>query len=197
MASKTIIVTGDKKLTKMLNAPGKKTAGRLHRTASRKGAKLILDSARQSVPRLTGAFAKSLTVRAMKRSRTRMGYIVTQRLNYAHKRNRTGTVTSDKDTGFYGVYQELGWRAVGRRRKSDDKFKIESTHPMAIARERETKSEIITTYRGKDFTIGQLREGTKVKGKWAMREAGKRNESAAIALYHAELNEMIDEEASK
>lgn len=197
MSSKWIIVSGDQEVVKMLNSLGRKTAGVLHRTASRKAAKLVLDHARSTVPKRTGAFAKSLTIRSITKSRKRMGHIVTQNVQYAHKRNRGGKVTSDQKTGFYGVYLELGWIATGRPRKAGSDFHTTSTHPGFAAKEQRTLQKSVTTYRGKQFQIGQLREGTKVHGRWAMRNAGKAAEPAAIELYGSELQLLLDVEARK
>lgn len=197
MSGKWIIVSGNDEVVKMLNALGRKTAGRLHRTASLKAANLVLSKAKSAVPRRTGSFAGSLVVESIAKSRTKMGHVVTQNVSYAHKRRRGGVVTSDRESGFYGVYLELGWLAAGRPRKKGFEFELESTHAGFREKERRTKQKIVTTYRGKDFQIGQLRAGTKVHGQWVMRNAGKAAEPQAVALYEQELMKLIDEEASK
>lgn len=106
MARQFLVVTGDKQLTRQLNALGGPKAKEFHRKASRKAAKPILDKAKQVVSAKTGRLRKSLTIRAAKRSRKSIGVRVTQ---------REGAFKGD---AFYGGFQEMGWRPGKRSRQS-------------------------------------------------------------------------------
>lgn len=172
-SSKTIIVTGDVELTRMLNALGRKVATRLHRTASRAAAKLILAHAKNTVPKKSGAFARSLTVRALKRSRKRMGYRVTQREAYASKGKSGGK------EAFYGVFQELGWEAKGRGKSTRDIVRTRLGLPPKLT-SNTTKPP----------------EPRKIPGKWLVRKAGTDKEQQAIRLYETELRQFIEAEGT-
>lgn len=99
MAKRAFVLTGDKRVTRMLNALGGKKAVEVSRKALRDGAKLALDEAKSVVRVKTGKFRRSLTVRAMKRSRKSHGYRVTQRDIQGKKQ-------------FYGAFQELGTKTI-------------------------------------------------------------------------------------
>lgn len=176
MASKkgvlNVIMTGDAQLTKALNSLQRNLGRKLHRTAARKAAKIVLAKAKTLVPRKTGNYARSLTVRAIKRSRKYQGYNVTQRVDYATKKNKSGTVTADKNTGYYGVYQELGWVATGRKARS-------------------MGDETVTTYRGTTFGLSQVKKARKIPGQWKIREAGTTSEPEVIRTYHEELSTLL------
>jgi len=71
-----IILTGDKELQRLLESLPTKVANKLARTALRKAGKMVLESARAKVPEDSGALKKGLKVKALKRSRNRMGVVV-------------------------------------------------------------------------------------------------------------------------
>lgn len=188
MAQRTLILTGDKRLTKMLNRLAGPKAKAINRQALRKMAKLVLERAKSQVPVQSGAFRRSLTVRAGKRSRRGPRYLVTQR-----ELNRAG---SDRKKAFYGAFVELGYRAIGRPRKDgsakDVDTDIDLNDPFS-GREKETRNKSVKTYRKKTFKIRQLRSAKKIPARWIMRQAGKDAEDEALAVYHAELERMITE----
>ena len=119
--------------------------------------------------------------------------MVTQNKSYATKRNRGGIVSSDPKSGFYGSYIEFGWLATGRKKKEGTVFTPQSSHPVFADYERQTLQGSVTTYRGKSFQIGQLREAKKIPGRWVMRNAGRASESAALALYQDEMKRLVNE----
>ncbi len=82
---------------------------------SRKAAKTyLLGQAKNAVPKQTGALRKSIKVRALKRSRVRVGV----RIGMAEKDFAGET--------FYGSFLEYGWKAGKRRSKAsvDDRKQI-------------------------------------------------------------------------
>lgn len=115
--ARTVIITGNKSLTKMLNALGSNKAREFHRKAVRKAARPILSEAKTNAPVKSGALRGSLTIRAMPKSRKGIGVKVT---------NKVGHDFQGKT--FYGGFQEYGWK-VGRRRSkrggtSDNRRKV-------------------------------------------------------------------------
>lgn len=109
MAGRRLItIHGDAKLTRMLNELGKK-AKPIATKALRKGSKLVLEYAKHRAPVQSGDYRRSLTVRALKRSRKQFGFRVTQR----ELKQRDG----QKRKVFYGAFLELGYTARGPKRK--------------------------------------------------------------------------------
>jgi HK97 gp10 family phage protein len=100
-----VIITGDKALDALLKGLPAKVQKKLSRQATRKAAKeIVLPDAKARVPVNTGDLEESLTVKAMRRSRTRFGHEV-----------RTKDVFYQGDQ-FYGAFIEFGTKE--RRHKS-------------------------------------------------------------------------------
>ena len=109
MASKPVIVTGigelNEKLAK-LTGPQAKAA---IRKASRTALKPVAQAAKANAPRRTGRMAQSIKVRALPRSRVRIGSRVTS----------SGTDKQYQGKTFDGAFQEYGWRSGRRARNAD------------------------------------------------------------------------------
>ena len=103
MAKATAVLTGDKQLNRVLRRLSGKDAKAAIRKGSRKALKPVLADARQLAPVRTGALRRSIKVRAIKRSRTRVGSRVT-----------TGKATFTGPT-FYGGFVEYGYTSRGGR----------------------------------------------------------------------------------
>lgn len=92
-----IIVTGDKQLDKLLRGLPLKVQTKLSRQATRKAAKdIVLPQAKARVPVNTGDLEESLTVKAIKRSRSKFGHQV---------QTKDGFYSGDQ---FYGAFIEFG-----------------------------------------------------------------------------------------
>jgi HK97 gp10 family phage protein len=82
------------------------------RTALRSGTKIIADATKANAPVLTGTMKRAITVRAMKRSRNRIGFMVTFNKRYTDKLVRMSkTRTTKKGTPvryFYPAAIEYG-----------------------------------------------------------------------------------------
>ena len=104
MATVNVRIEGAKEIEKALKQLTKAQGRAAIRKGCRAGAKITQRAAKQIAPRKTGLLAKSIKVRAIKRSRTKVGVMVT-----------TGS-SSNLFTGktFYGAFQEWGWK-VGKR----------------------------------------------------------------------------------
>jgi HK97 gp10 family phage protein len=108
-ATDTIQLRGVKELTAALNKLEKNTRLKIMRRVSRQGSKEIQAEAVRTAPRLSGQTAKAIKVRAGKRRKGRLSYLVT-----IGSKNFVGNQ-------FYGAFQEFGWfsgsRKLGRNRK--------------------------------------------------------------------------------
>lgn len=106
MSKQVLVITGNKSLTRMLNALGSQKARAFHRKATRKAIQPILQQAKADAPSKTGALRSSLTIKATRRSRKGIGVRVTQKEGMF------------KGQQFYGGFQELGWKTGRRKQKS-------------------------------------------------------------------------------
>lgn len=105
MAAK-MIVTGDRAVDAMLRDLPLRAQKKLSRQATRKAAKeIVLAQALRNVPEDEGKLASTLAVRALKRSRSRVGHTVT-----------TKPGQYDDDEQFPGAFLEFGTKE--RRHKS-------------------------------------------------------------------------------
>ena len=96
MAKEGLIVTGDEQLDRTLAALEPKLQKRAIRKATRAASKQVLATARQRVPSDEGDLERSLKVRALKRSRNRVGHQVLV---------SDGLFEGDE---FYGGFVEFG-----------------------------------------------------------------------------------------
>ena len=101
----SITLTGDVKLLTKLKRLGNKDQKAAIRKASRAAARPILQKARELAPRRKGALARSLKLRAIKRSRTRIGVRIS-----------TSTLESVfQGKTFYGAFLEFGTKRIAAR----------------------------------------------------------------------------------
>lgn len=105
MAKGMLIHTGVRGLNRLLNALGSERARRLNQSAMRDAMKLVMRAAEQEIPvsgdKTPGTLRRSLSVRAMKRKKNRIGMIVTQNLK------------KFRDEAYYGAFVEIGHRTRG------------------------------------------------------------------------------------
>lgn len=152
----------------MLNALASNRKRAIHRQAMRKAGKLVLDHAKAIAPVQSGAYVRSLTVRALPKSRRWQGVRVTQK-EIPFRGGKKGKV-------FYGAFLELGYTTAATRRRITAQW---DGGAMRI-----------------DVRTRRVQQ-RKIPGKWIMRRAGTDKESAARDLYIAELKRMISQEEAK
>ncbi len=101
-----MVMTGDKKVNRMLKKLPSKQQKAAFRKAARPAIKPVMTEARSNIKKDsdTGKLAKTVKVRALKRSRSRIGVRVTTR-------------AEDVDGTFYGAFQEYGWKAGKAKRQ--------------------------------------------------------------------------------
>lgn len=106
----TIVLTGDAGVNAMLRTLAGPQAKKVIRTAARKALKPVAAAARTLAPRDTGALAKAVKIRALKRSRSRTGARV--------------TIGAGEFIGktFYGGFQEWGWTTKSGRKVAGLRF---------------------------------------------------------------------------
>ena len=132
----TVVITGDKAVNRMLEQLAGAQQKKVVRKAARESIKTLLPTVRRNAPEDTGALRRSFVVRAIERSRKRIGARIT---------NRKGHLFKSKT--FYGGFQEWGWR-VGKRRKKgevDDRRKIPGKFFLKKAADSKRRS-ILTLY---------------------------------------------------
>jgi HK97 gp10 family phage protein len=116
-----VIITGDKALDRLLKGLPLKVQKKLSRQATRKAAKeIVLPDAKARVPVDTGDLDESLTVKAVKRSRTKFGHEV---------RTKDGFYSGDQ---FYGGFVEFGTKE--RQHKSGKSVGSVKPHSFGFLR---------------------------------------------------------------
>lgn len=116
-----VIVTGDKALDRLLAGLDGKLQKKLSRQATRKSAKdIVLPDAKARVPEDSSDLADSLVVRSIKRSRGKIGHMVT---------TKDGLYEGDQ---FYGGFLEFGTKE--RQHKSGKQVGAIQPHKFAFLR---------------------------------------------------------------
>ena len=161
------VVTGSDALNRKLQelrGPKQKVAVR---KASREALKPVADQVRATAPKRTGRLARSTKVRALTRSRSRIGSRVSV----------SGSGNSFKGKGFYGAFQEYGWKAGRRVRNAD-----------------------LGAARGAKRTTSQKAEATRrnsarkqIKGTEWMKKAAQAKRPMALGIYRAETVRWVRE----
>lgn len=168
MAKELLVLTGSPELNQKLRGlrgPRQKAA---IRKASRVALRPVADRAKSNAPKRSGRLRRSIKVRAMKRSRSRIGARVTS----------SGTDHNFKGRTFYGGFQEFGWRAGRRTRNSDfgvKKRKRRTAAQSATAAERDSARRPI-------------------KGREFMKRAARSHKQIALRIYRNEIKRFIDSE---
>ena len=109
MAAQVLIVTGTEELNVKLAKLAGKDAKAAIRKASRVALKPVAEAAKSNAPRKTGRLARSVKVKAITRSRSRVGSRVTT----------SGDGNAFSGETYYGGFQEYGWKAGRRTRNAD------------------------------------------------------------------------------
>lgn len=134
-SSQTIVLTGNEALNRKLQAVAGAKAKAIIRKAAREALRPAFQAARASAPRRTGKLARSVKLRAITRSRSRVGARITT------------SATDNQFSGktYYGGFQEFGWKAgkrtsnamlgVGKNKKRTTDQKAEAQRRNAARRE--------------------------------------------------------------
>jgi hypothetical protein len=171
MATKPVIVTGSEELNRKLADLKGSKAKQAIRKSSRTALRPVAEAAKSNAPRRSGRLAKSIKVRALERSRSRVGSRVTS----------SGSDNQFKGRTFYGGFQEYGWKA-GRRAKNAD--------VGAAAGARRTSSQ-------KTAIAKRNNARRKIDGTEFLARAAKDKKELALQIYSAETARWIHELSSK
>lgn len=146
-----IVVTGDAEVNRQLSVLTGPEQKKAIRKASRVSLKPMAVAMRSAAPRRTGRLSRAVKVRAMARSRVRVG----------SKVSVTGNATSFAGKAFYGGFLEWGWRAGKRVRNSDlGLAKGAKRSPMmaAIARNRNNARKQIAGKHWMEAVVKQTKD---------------------------------------
>lgn len=154
------VVTGCQELNRKLQelkGPKQKAAVR---KASREALRPVAEQVKSTAPRRTGKLARQTKVRALTRSRSRVGSRVTV----------SGTGNSFKGKTFYGGFIEYGWKAGRRVRNAD----------LGAARgEKRTAAQKAEAQRRNNAR-------KQIKGTEWMKKAAQAKRQMALGIYRAE-----------
>jgi HK97 gp10 family phage protein len=132
----TVVLTGDKELNAKLAALTGKQAKEAIRKAARPALQVTLQAARSLAPIRSGSLRRSLKIRTIRRSRTRVG----MRLTTSKSDNQYSGKT------FYAAFQEWGWKTGSR--KSKNRRQIAATNFLKQAAI-STRSQALKIYASK------------------------------------------------
>lgn len=161
MAVAAVVLTGSPEVNRALaelKGPKQKEA---IRKASRAALRPVLDQVRTTAPKRTGQLSRSVKVRALTRSRSRVG----ARVSVSARSNFKGKA-------FYAGFQEYGWK-VGRRVRNSDL----GMDPKNWARRTATQ---------KAEAAKRNAARRQVKGTEWMKKAAQAKRQMALGIYRAE-----------
>ena len=104
-------ITGDKELMKKLERLEKRTTKAAIRKGTCKGAKIVQQATKSTVPVKSGALKRAIKVRSLKASKGTIGTRCTISMPGDSKAN-----------WFYGSFQEYGWTTVNGRKIAGKNF---------------------------------------------------------------------------
>lgn len=167
MSKNTIVLTGDKELNRKLALLKSSKAKLAIRKASRIALRPVVDEARANAPKKTGRLKRSIKLRSIKRSRSRVGSRVTS----------SGTDNNFKGRTFYGGFLEFGWRAGRRVRNAD----------LGVTRrKRRTVDQVAAAAQKNDSR-------TMIPAREFMKKAARSKRELALSIYRRETRRWIRE----
>lgn len=187
-----MVLTGSEELNRKLGELSSKQAKEAIRKAARPALQPTLAAARANAPKRSGRLQRSIKIRAIKRSRSRIGARVT-------------TAKSDNQFSgktFYAAFQEWGWKTGSRRGELNA-----VARRIANQLRRESRSAKGLKRRGSDFRARQenyfasegARRASKQKisirrqipAKELLRRAARSTKSQALKLYSDSIRSFI------
>jgi hypothetical protein len=163
--SQTIVLTGNEALNRKLAALKSAKAKAVIRKAAREALRPVLAATKSSAPKRSGRLQKSVRLRAITRSRTRVGARVT-------------TSGSDNVFGgktYYGGFLEYGWKA-GKR----------ATNASVGASK--SKRRTVSQKAAAEAANAARRQ---IPGKHWMKEAADSKQSLAMSIYEIEIEKGL------
>jgi HK97 gp10 family phage protein len=194
MAKYRINLEGDRVLAAKLRGLTDSQAKKAILGACRESIKVIQAEARTLAPSRTGALRRSIKVRAISRSRKRIGVRVTT--------SATDNLYSGKT--FYGAFQEFGWKTGSRKNEQsrvakqiEKRLRLESRKAGGLASfkkdsKRRTMQE--NFFRGEGMrqasaAAKQVRR--QIAGKHFMKRAADSKKDSALEIFRVKIDEYI------
>lgn len=169
MAKDHLVLTGDAELNRKLRELGGPKQKAAIRKASRAALKPVAAAAKANAPKRSGRLRKSIKVKAIKRSRSRVGSRVTT----------SKTDNQFKGRQFYSGFQEYGWR-VGKR----------ATNADLGVKKRKRRTSVQSEY-----VAAKNAARRRIKGSEFMTRAAKSHKQIALRIYREEVARFIREVA--
>lgn len=197
-----LLLIGDAELRAKLSALTDAEARKAVLGATREAAKVIQAEAKRTAPKRTGALRRSIKVRAIKRSRKRIGMRVTT--------SKLDSVYQGKT--FYGAFQEYGWK-TGARRNTQDALARRIAAKLRSESRAARKDGKGLAARGTDmratqekYFIGEGRrqaatakfpERRQIEGKHFMQLAADRKKDEALTVFKTRIDDHIKKVMAK
>ncbi|XZE36547.1 HK97-gp10 family putative phage morphogenesis protein [Pirellulaceae bacterium SH501] len=188
----TMVLTGSEELNRKLEELTSKQAKEAIRKAARPALQPTLAAARANAPKRSGRLQRSIKIRAIKRSRSRVGARVTTAKSDNQFSGRT----------FYAAFQEWGWKTGSRRGELNA-----VSRRIANQLRRESRAAKGLKKRGSDFRARQenyfASEGARraarqkiairrqIPAKEFLRRAARSTKSQALKLYSDSIRSYI------
>jgi HK97 gp10 family phage protein len=167
MARAHIVLTGSEELNRKLAELSGPKAKMAIRKASRVALRPVAEQAKSNAPRKSGRLGRSIKVKAIRRSRSRVGARVTS----------SGTDHQFKGRTFYGGFQEYGWKSGRRTRNAD----------FGVSRRKRRTAAQSAAATARDSARRQ------VPGKQFMKRAARSKRQVALGIYRSETRRWIRE----
>lgn len=162
-AAVKMVITGDKKVNALLKGLPIVMQRKIIREAARESIKPLLPLAQLAAPRRSGALERSMAVRAVVRSRKRIGARIT---------NRQGNLFKGRE--FYGGFQEWGWK-TGKRKGRRGRGTVDPvTLKLAVVRYKDNKPR------------------RKIAGKFFLKTTTDRNRPTVLRYYRNLIKQKVD-----
>jgi HK97 gp10 family phage protein len=194
----TMVLTGDLELNKKLAALTDKQAKEAIRKAARPALQGTLATARSLAPKRTGALGQSIRIRAITRSRTRVGARVTTNSSSSLFRGRT----------FYGAFQEYGWKTGSRKNQLEQATRRNAKAIRAESRAAGGLSKVGTEFRARQERYfrnegarralsGKIPVRKQIAGREFMKQAAQKTRTSALTQYRESIRNYIRSIATK
>jgi hypothetical protein len=162
-----IVMTGDKQVNRMLRQLSATQGKYVIRKAARTAIKVVVPAAKRYAPVESGLMRRAIRVRALERSRTRVGARITiGNQNF-------------KGKAFYGGFQEWGWK-TGTRKGSKTRETIRASVDFRAILIEKT-------------VIKDKSERRKIPGKFFLKRAADDKRKTALAVYRSQIKRGVRE----
>lgn len=158
-----VAVKGLKELNRELEQLPVKLKKTAVRRAVAAGAKVILQKAKATAPRRTGTVRRAIARRS--RNNRSQPTLTRQSIYVRTGRNRTKGQIKKGDNAYYWIFQEFGYRAIGRKKKN---------------------------YKGRKGREKYRSSGRKIQGRKFMQKSFDTSSGRALVMFRKTLNKELE-----